>query len=163
MSSESVGSNATGPRSTRPCRRSTRPRRRGAMIVLIAVLMVVMIATVALSVDVAYMQLVRTQLRGSTDAASRASCEAFSRTRNPDDARLAARTAAGANFVAGRPLLLDDSDIVFGKAVMQPTGVWQFSAGATPTNSVRIIGRRTSDSLRNPYKLTIQFLSFPPD
>ncbi len=137
---------ATGRRSTRRCSRSTRPRRRGAMIVLIAVLMVVMIATVALSVDVAYMQLVRTQLRGSADAASRASTEAFSRTQSLDVARQAAKDVAAANFVAGKPLILDDADIVFGRATMQATGAWLFSAGDTPTNSVQIISRRTATS-----------------
>ena len=47
-------------------------RRRGAMLVLIGLLLLVFMGAVAFSVDVAYMQLTRTQLRIATDAAARA-------------------------------------------------------------------------------------------
>ena len=50
---------------------STSPRR-GAIAVLVAVLMIIFLMAVAFSVDVGYMQLSRTRLRIATDAAARA-------------------------------------------------------------------------------------------
>ena len=52
------------------------------MLVLIALLLVVFLGMVAFAVDVAYMQLVRTELRVATDAAARASGEALSRSQS---------------------------------------------------------------------------------
>ena len=52
------------------------------MLVLIALLLIVFLGMVAFTVDVAYMQLVRTQLRVATDAAARASGEALSRSQS---------------------------------------------------------------------------------
>ena len=49
-----------------------RPKRHGgAMLVLIAVVVVVFLIMAVMSVDVAYMQLVRTELRASADASCR--------------------------------------------------------------------------------------------
>ncbi len=122
-------------------------QRRGAMAVLIAVLMVVFVTTVAFSLDVAYMQLVRTQLRTSTDAAARAGGEALAREQATTAARQAAKDLAEVNLVAGAPLLLDDDDIVFGNSSPQSDDVWVFTANASPTNALRVYGRRTEGSL----------------
>lgn len=121
-------------------------RRRGAMLVLIAITIILLLIAVAFSVDVAFMQLTRTELRTSTDAAARAAIEALSREQNVAAARLAARTAAAANPVANDPLLLDDADIVFGRSSEGMGGVFDWIPGQQPFNSVRITGRRTADS-----------------
>ena len=70
------------------------------MLVLIALLLIVLIVTVVFSVDVAYMQLTRTQLRSASDAAARAAAECLSRTQDVDQAREAAKTIASRNLVA---------------------------------------------------------------
>src|SRR3990172_10722331 len=88
--------------------------RRGAIVVLAALMMIVFLASVAFSVDVAYMQLTKMKLRAATDAAARAAGEGLSRAQDTDYARQAAKDIAAANLVAGQPLLLDDSDIIFG-------------------------------------------------
>ena len=124
-------------------RRSRLTRRRGAMLVLVALSMVAFLATVAFSVDIAYMQLVRTRLRTATDAAARASGEALSRLQNIDAARQAAKDIAEENLVAGDPLLLDDADIVFGHSSRTGTGAWTFDPTGTPINSIQISGRAT--------------------
>ena len=49
-----------------------RSDRRGAMMVLIAICLPLCIIMAAFAIDVAWMQLVRTELRTSTDAAARA-------------------------------------------------------------------------------------------
>ena len=68
-------------------RKKGRPRRRGAMMVLIAVTFFFLAVTVAFSVNVAFLQLTRTELRTSTDAAARAANEALAREQNADAAR----------------------------------------------------------------------------
>ncbi len=117
------------------------------MLVLIAMLSVVLVATVAFSVDVAYMQLTKTQMRAATDAASRAGSGAILRGMTQVQARDLAKQVAQQNLVAGQPLMLSDGDIVFGKATPQNDGTYAFLSGGNPTDSVRINSRRTSDSL----------------
>jgi uncharacterized protein YfiM (DUF2279 family) len=117
------------------------------MLVLIAIVLPILLFLVAMAVDVGYIQLVRTEMRASTDAAARAAGEALSRTQNLGQARQAAKDLASANKVAAEPLLLDDSDIVFGLSTLNPDGSWSFDANGTPINAVRINGRRTRDSL----------------
>ena len=135
-------------------RRRTRRARQGAMLVLIAVTIVLLLIAVAFSIDVAYMQLTRTELRTSTDAAARAAIESLSRTQNVGNARQAARDAAFANEVAGAGLLLDDGDIVFGRSNRAgANGYFGFDAAGAPQNSVLVTGRRTDDSPSGPVGL----------
>jgi Ca-activated chloride channel family protein len=122
-------------------------RRRGAMLVLIAILLPVLLFLVAMAVDIGYIQLVRTEMRASTDAAARAAGESLSRTQSVGQARQAAKDLASANPVAGSPLLLDNSDIVFGQSTMNADGSWNFTANGTPTNAVQINSKRTKGSL----------------
>ncbi len=114
------------------------------MLILVAVMLVILLVMMAFSVDVAYMQLVRTELRTATDAASHAASEALVRTQDIAEARQAARTIAGLNPVAGEPLLLSDGDIVFGSAQATSGGIFRFTPGNNPVNAVRVNGRRTS-------------------
>jgi len=117
------------------------------MLVLIALMMVLFVAAAVFSVDVAYMQLVRAQLRTATDSAARAGGEALARMQDIDQARRAAKEMAAANLVASQPLLLRDTDIEFGNSFPMPDGEWAFVSYATPINSLRVNGRRTADSL----------------
>ncbi len=123
-----------------------RQTRRGAIVVLVAVMIIVFLASVAFSVDVSYMQLSRTKLRAATDAAARAAGEGLSREQDIDYARQAAKNIAAANHVAGEPLLLDDSDIVFGKSTQLSSGAWGFVPNGQPINAVRVFGRRTREA-----------------
>ena len=54
------------------CHKNARNTRRGAMLVLIALCLPLCIIMAAFAINVAWMQLVRTELRTSTDAAARA-------------------------------------------------------------------------------------------
>jgi hypothetical protein len=120
--------------------------RDGAIVVLAAFMIIAFLATVAFSVDVSYMQLTRTKLRSATDAAARAAGEGLSREQDLDYARQAAKDIAAANHVAGHPLLLDDSDIIFGKSSQQSNGAWAFVPNDEPINAVRVLGRRTREA-----------------
>ncbi len=127
--------------------------RRGAMIVLIAVMFVILLVTLTFSVDVAYMQLSRTELRAATDAAARAGTEALSRLQSEPAARAAAIDIAAENKVAGVPLVITNADITLGQTSINPIGVWNFNSGLTPENAVRVNGERTSSSASGPISL----------
>mgnify|MGYP002009085686 CR=1 FL=1 len=67
--------------------REPQPSRRGAaMLVLILLILVIFIVMATMSVDVAFMQLVRSELRAATDSAARAGSEALSRLQDENAA-----------------------------------------------------------------------------
>ena len=92
----------------------------------------------AMTVDIAYMQLVRTELRTATDAAAKAGAEALVRTQDANAAKAAAVQYAGLNKVGGRPFQITQSDVTLGRVTSQNNGSWAFSANSTPYNSVRV-------------------------
>lgn len=148
------------PRQPTPAHRATKRRlfarwrnrnrpdkkRRGAIVVLVAVLLGLFLATAAFSVDVAYMNLVKVELRASTDAAATAAVETLGRTGSTASAQQAAINVAAMNTVAGAPLSLEASDIVFGRSIVQNDGTIAFYAGYTPYSAARVTGRKTSGS-----------------
>lgn len=114
------------------------------MFALLAVALVVIIACVVFTVDVAYMQLARTELRTAVDAAARSGAEALSRTQKQKEATKAAIATAKANTVAGKPFTLQASDISFGRVALSNTGISSFQAGGKPMNAVRVKSGRTA-------------------
>lgn len=117
------------------------------MLVLIVLMLGLLLLTVTFSVDIAFMQLTRTELRAATDAAARAAGEALSRTQSKSLSRQAAKDYAAQNQVAGKSLQLADNDIIFGNSSPNQSNVWEFTAGGEPINSIRVNGMRTADSL----------------
>lgn len=115
------------------------------MLVLIVFCLIVLFAMAALSIDIAYMHLTRAELRTATDAAARAGAEALGRLQDEQEAKEAAISFAARNTVAGDPLLLNEADVVLGSTQFID-GRFQFVAGATPSNSIRVTGMRTADS-----------------
>ncbi len=136
-------------RSNRVLRRS----RKGTIIVLVSVLIVVLIAMAAFTVDVAYMQMVRTELRASTDSAARAGAEALSRTQDKSIAVQTAIDIASRNNVGGRSHRLAASDVLLGSVSRSSSGAMVFSAGGTRLNAVRVNSSLTSGSAHGPVGL----------
>ena len=64
------------------------------MLVLVAVTLLILLIAASFSVDIAYMQLARTELRAATDAAARAGAEALSREQSTTAAIKAAKRIA---------------------------------------------------------------------
>lgn len=128
-------------------RLSRSSQRRGAMLVVIAVMLVAFLFTVAISVDVAYMHLVRSELRTATDAASKAASQALVRTRDRNAAIAAAQSIGREHLVGNKPLEISANEIQFGNSEPNARGSYIFAPGGTPVNSIRINGRRTADSL----------------
>lgn len=128
--------------------------RRGAILVLIAILIPVFALMAAFAVDVAWMQLVRTELRTATDAAARAGAKELSIEQNTPAAEAAAIDAASRNLVGGAPLRVAPGNIQFGTSERAGAGGrFAFNAGATPINGVRVNGLRTNSSLGGPVPL----------
>jgi uncharacterized protein YegL len=134
-----------------PARRAR--SRRGAMMVVIAIMLIGFMIAVAFSVDIAQMHLTRAELRSATDAASKAAAQTLSITMDTNAAIARGQAIAAQNTVNGDPLLLDPTDFSFGRSAEQPSGKFEFVAAATPRNSVAVNGRRTFGSPSGPVPL----------
>jgi Ca-activated chloride channel family protein len=122
--------------------------RRGAMLPLVAILLPALLVLASFAINLAYMELTRTELRIASDAATRAAGYTLMTSGDTTAAQAAAREGASRNRVGGRATQLADSDIVFG--VSRRSGLAQryaFTPGATPPNSVRVDARRDAASL----------------
>ncbi len=128
--------------------------RQGAMLVLITLMLPLVLIMVAFAVDVAWMQLVRTELRTATDAASRAGAKQLSLQQSEAAARVAAQDAASRNLVAGAPLVVRDGEIIFGVSRRSNrTSKFVFTPGGAQLNAVRVTGNRTAGSAGGPVAL----------
>lgn len=127
--------------------------RRGAMLPLIAVCLIILFVAAALAIDIARVHVTRAELRTATDAAAQAAAETLSRKQNKSDALLAAKDLAESNLVAGKPLQLRDQNVVFGRSSPQADGSFLFAESEDRINSVRVIGQRTKGSLSGPVHL----------
>ncbi len=127
--------------------------RKGAMLVLIALVMIIFIIAAAFSVDVAYMHMVRAELRTATDAAARAGAETLSRTQDTDAAVAAAIQIAEQNIVAGDGLTLTPDLVTIGGMQSNGNGGFDFVAGLEPLTSVYVFGRRDAGAPDGPVGL----------
>lgn len=128
--------------------------RHGAMLVLVAVLVSAFLAMVALGIEVAHIQLARTELRTATDAASKAAALELARAQDINLAIARGTDVAAQNQVIGAPLLLSPDDFTFGNSAQnQTTGRFDFNPASTPINSVRVVGSRTTGSRSGPVNL----------
>jgi Ca-activated chloride channel family protein len=115
-------------------------QRRGAISVLVALAIPMLLILAAFAINVAYMQMVREQLRVTCDAAAKAALVKYGSTASQSTAISFAQTVANMNLVAGSPLTLSTSNVIFGNATQGSSGVYAFTAGGTPTNSVQVTG-----------------------
>ncbi|MGY8771164.1 MAG: pilus assembly protein TadG-related protein [Pirellulales bacterium] len=137
-------------------RPSLRQNRQGAIIVLVALLLPIILWMAAFAIDVSYMQLTRTELRIATDAAARAGARTLSLEQDAKKARIAAQECASKNLVAGVPLNLSSDDITFGLSVRKDDkSRFEFTAGGDKLNSIHVLGHRTTESKDGPVRLYI--------
>lgn len=120
--------------------------RRGAVLVLVAAMLIVLVIVSGFMIDLAYMQLVRTELRAATDAASKAAVEALTREEDVNAAIAAAIANAAKNNVAGNPLTITSADVEVGNSSQNANGVWNFNANAQPENAVRVTAQMLDGS-----------------
>lgn len=126
--------------------------RRGAMLPMIAVSLVIIIIGVVLSIDVAYMHMVRAELRTATDASARAGAETLARTQDPNAAIDSAVQVASLNLVSGEGLALRRDQVEIG-SVESSNGKLNFSPNTQPFTAVRVVGDRGDGSPQGPVTL----------
>jgi hypothetical protein len=99
------------------------------------------------------MQSTRAELRLATDSAARAAAKELARTERTGAARSVAKQIAAANPVAGKPLVLRNRDIDFGRSEADKQGRYRFHDKLQPFNAVRVKGLRTNQSSSGPVSL----------
>ncbi len=127
-----------------------RARRRGAVVVQVAIAMTALMGFSALAIDVSMMYNARTELQRAADAAALAAASAlgdYSQGNPLATARELAAEFAGSNTVLTAGVQLDTSDVVFGRATINAaTGKYEFTETETFPNAVRVRARRTEGS-----------------
>ena len=123
-------------------KQSKKQQRAGAMLPMIAVALVIIMIGVVFSIDIAFMHMVRAELRTATDAAARAGAETLARTQDESQAIDAAIQVAAMNRVSGSGLELARDQVVLGSVTQTGAGKLEFVAGQLPFTSVRVLGDR---------------------
>lgn len=127
--------------------RNRRHQRRGVMVVLFAVCLPVLLILSAFCINLAYMELTRTELRVATDATARAAGRRLALSGNTSMAIAEGKEAASRNLVAGQAFSLADSDFEFGKSVRTGAARYGFDPATSSVNAVRVEGKRTAGSV----------------
>lgn len=133
----------------------TRDTRQGSALLWTAVGLLMFIGFLVLSIDVGYMVWTAQRLQIGADAAAMAG--ALQVRSDTSFARLAAAACAFENRAAGEPIQLalnesndPEGDIVIGR-FNRDTGV--FTPQLTAINAVKVVARRTNESLGGPVSL----------
>lgn len=123
--------------------RPVRNRERGAIVVLMSLLLTVTMGFAALGFDLAYVRLAREEMQNATDAAAHAASITLSITGDTTTAAAAASNIAHMNTVLGVPVLINTSDVVFGSYNFSTK---TFTSGGTPTRAVQIVGSKLDNA-----------------
>lgn len=134
-----------------------RRRRRGAVIPLFAIMLPVILILCAFAINLAQMQMTRTELRIATDATARAAGRAFSEFQDLDTAEAYAQSTSVLNTVAGVPLQVSPNEIEFGIGQRADGGYGRYDftpkdkdairSETEKATAVRIAGRRDAASM----------------
>ena len=136
-------------------------RRRGAVVILFMVVLPALLILSAVAINLAYLQLSRTELMVANDLASNAAGRALSAKQSVSAARDMAISIASSNQVAGRPLTLDSStganQIEFGISSQTTNSQYSkfrfdevSSLSAKRLNAVRVNGKQENISVYFP-------------
>jgi Flp pilus assembly protein TadG len=138
--------------------RAAPAKRRGTALVLAAVCLIVIMAMVALSVDLGYMAMAKAQLQNAADAAALAGSLELYEGLGPNPSNATASTARGAsvdvaalNPAAGLgSVSLKTSNIELGRRTWNESGGHVDAWGAGPYNLIRVTALRDSSSSDGP-------------
>lgn len=129
------------------CGKNSIRRKRGVVLLFVAICLMLLVGFVAMAVDVGYLYVIKARLQTTADAAATAAV-----TQLPDtDAVLAlAQEYAGKNMLSGvHGTVLAGSDVVIGNWDPETQN---FTPGLDPLNAVRVITRR-AEANGNPVQL----------
>jgi len=127
--------------------------RCGAAMPLIAVFLVILITMAAFSIDLAYIELVKTELKAGTDAAAKAGTSTLMQGGSDAEAKAAAISFAAKNLVGGKSLAITASDITLGQTAQQVDGTWAFVPGAKPSQAVQVMSSLSSSNANGSVNL----------
>lgn len=127
--------------------------RKGAVLVLMVIMLPVALMLCAFAVNLAYMELSRTELYSAADAAARASGREFTVTRSQALAISRGKATAQLNEIAGKPLTLSNNDFVFGTGSRPTLSKYSFAPGGLHPNAVEVTARRLTGSSDGPISL----------
>lgn len=126
------------------------------MLPFLAIMLPTLVILSAFILNLSYIELARTELQISADAASRAGGKILASTGDANLAIEKARELALLNSVAGEPLKLNDSDIEFGQATRSGTANrYEFNVSSNPFNAMRVNANRSSGSANGPIQMLI--------
>lgn len=140
-----------------------RETRRAAILTLFVMLLPVLLVMLGFSVDMAYMQLVQTEMRLASDNVARVAADNLSRFENESLAIAAGVDVANDFTVAGKPLRLGAGDFDFGRATAGVTGAFTFDTNGFPPNAVRVNAVRNSSNPDGNVPLFFSRLVGSPD
>ena len=130
------------PSRQRPSRRRhSPPRRKGAVVVFIAAILVALSGVAAFAVAVGYLAATRAARGAAADAGALAAAGSLSQSQSTYMAEAAARAYGQVNVPQGYGTVITSSDVTFG--VWDPASQ-SFSAGGMEPNAVRVVARRTT-------------------
>jgi Mg-chelatase subunit ChlD len=131
-------------------------RRPGAIVALVALMLPVLLILAAFAVNLAWIELSRTQAFIAADAATRAAGRTYSLTGNLVEAKAKANTAASMNLVAGKAMTLLDSDFTMGTSIRSSTlNRYSFTPGGTQPNALKVRIQRTASSTNGAIPLLL--------
>lgn len=123
-------------------KRSRIKSRQGSLILLAASVFFTLTVLAGLAINIAYMEMIRTEQRVATDAAAKAALVALGQSQSRDEAIAAALRIGNMHKIAGRQLKLKEEDIVIGSSTPMNDGSYRFTPSAsddtTVTNAVRV-------------------------
>jgi Flp pilus assembly protein TadG len=108
------------------------------------------------AINIAYLELTRTEMYVASDAASRATCREMAITNNKSSAMTKGREAGSRNRVGGKQIQFADSDFVFGQSSRNSiSSRYSFTPNPSNFNSVEVTARRSAGSSNGPIVLPI--------
>jgi len=134
-------------------------RRRGGILPLMAILLPITLMFSAFAVNIAYLELNRTEMFICADAVTRATGRDFAISGDKTNAMKLGRQAAALNTVNGQAMQLADSDFVFGEASRPDlTKRYTFDPAGTFPNAVEVTLRKTSLSSNGSLAMTLPMI-----
>lgn len=118
----------------------------------VVVLLPVLFILAALTINIAYLQLVRTELQIAADTAGRAAGRTFTVTGDRSLALAAAQAVAARNTVGGKPASIEAGDLEFGIATRSSgSGHYGFTV-SEDANAIRLTTRSFANQARDVFE-----------
>ncbi len=124
--------------------RPVRGSRRGATMVLVAILLPALFALAALAINIAHMETISTEIQIAADAAARAAGRAYADTGDQAEALKAAQRAATENKIGDYVVPITASDLEFGVSTRASENAPYVFNATGSGNSVRLTTRTLS-------------------